>query len=118
MKIYRRDAFLKLPPGTIYAQGRTWHFGTLAVKGDTIGDDWSCLNPMWIEATDDGDQWAMLNAMLEGDASVPMETSYGRDGCFDIDALFLVAERDDLVKLRDVIDAALHIDMEANNGSR
>lgn len=110
MRIYRRTEFLKLPPGTIYAQGKRWFFGQMSVKGDTIeSGDWACLSPMWIEADDDADQWHKLESMLENGTSVPMETSYGRDGRFDDKALFLVPERADLERLRDMIDAAIAV---------
>ena len=117
MRIYRRAAFLKLPPGTIYAKGMPWVFDGIEVKGDTIGDDWSCLSLIWIESNDDADHWAKLDDMLERGDSVPMQSSYSRDGCFDKDALFLVAERDDLLKMRDMIDAAIAVS-EAAHGFR
>lgn len=110
MRIYRRSEFLKLPPGTIYAQGKRWFFGQMSVKGDTIeSGDWACLSPMWIEADDDGDQWRKLEGMLECGASEPIATSYGRDGRFDEGALFLVPEVQDLERLRDMIDSAIAV---------
>ena len=109
MKIYRRKDFLELPEGTIYAKGKPWFFSYLSVKGKTLSNDWSQLSPMWIEAYDDGEQWRRLDDMLENGASYPMQTSYGRDGCFDDDDLFLVPERDDLEKLRAMIDDAISV---------
>jgi hypothetical protein len=109
MRIYRRKEFLALPPGTIYAKGSRWHFDGLNVKAATLGDDWVQLSPMWIEAHDGGEQWARLEEMLDGNASYPMTDNYGRDGCFDQDAIFLVPERADLERLREMIDAALAV---------
>lgn len=107
VRIYSRAEFLKLPAGTIYAKGKPWAFDGFNVKADTLTNDWVCLSPMWIEAHDDGEQWSRLDGMLERGESHPMASSYGRDGCFDPDEIFLVPERDDLERLRDMIDAAL-----------
>lgn len=107
MRIYTREQFLKLPAGTIYAKGKPWHFDGLNVKADTMGNDFVHLSPMWIEAQDDGEQWDRLDDMLKNGASYPMAESYGRDGCFDDEEIFLVPERKDLEALRGMIDAAL-----------
>lgn len=109
MRIYRRAEFLALPPGTIYAKGKPWFFESLSIKGDTWTNDWLQLSPMWIEAHDDGEQVERLNAMLEEGASFPMQESYGRDGCFDDEEIFLVPEKADLEKLRAIVDAALAV---------
>lgn len=113
MRIYRRSEFLKLPPATIYAQGGRWFFNHISVKADTLDSgDWVYLSPMWIERENDADQWDKLESMLDDGASVPMATSYGRDGGFDDEALFLVPERADLERLRDMIDAAIAVAKE------
>jgi len=109
MRIYRRAEFLKLPAGTIYAKGKRWYFDGFNVKADTLGNDWVQLSPMWIEADDDAEQWSRLDEMLERGTSQPMAEGYGRDGSFDEDALFLVPERADLERLRDMVDAALAV---------
>lgn len=109
MRIYRRSEFLKLPSGTIYAKGEPWFFDGFNVKGYTIGNDWAQLNPMWIEARDESEQWSRLDEMLEHGASYPMQESFGRDGCFNEEDLFLVLEREDLEKLRAMIDIALKV---------
>ena len=107
MRIYRLKEFLNLPAGTIYAKGQPWVFHGFSVKADTLGTDWTMLSPMWIEAESDTDQDTKLAAMLESGASIPMIESYGRDGFFEDDALFLVPERADLEKLRAMIDCAI-----------
>jgi hypothetical protein len=110
MRVVGRKTFLSLPAGTIYAKGKPWHFDGFNVKADTLGtNDWACLSPMWIEANDDGEQFARLDAMLETGASYPMAESYGRDGCFDAEEIFLIPEQADLEKLRAMIDAALAV---------
>lgn len=107
MKVYRRSEFMKLPEGTIYAKGKPWFFGDITVKGDTFGNDWTCLSPMWIESAGEDDQWSRLDGMLECGYSYPMASAYGRDGCFADDEIFLVLERGDLERLRGIVDAAL-----------
>ena len=107
MRIYRRKEFLALPPGTIYAKGKPWYFDGINVKADSLGNDWVCLSPMWIEARDDDEQSARLDEMLEAGASYPMASSYGRDGCFDDEEIFLVLEAADLVGLRAIVNAAI-----------
>lgn len=109
MRIYRRKEFLALPAGTVYAKGKPWHFDGFNVKADTLTNDWVQLSPMWIEAFDDGEQWERLESMLNDGASFPIAESYGRDGCYDEDEIFLVPERADLEKLRDMVNAALAV---------
>jgi hypothetical protein len=50
-----------------------------------------------------------LDEMLERGASFPMEDAVSRDGLHEEDALFLVFEKDDLLKLRDMIDKAISL---------
>jgi hypothetical protein len=111
MKIYRRDEFLKLPAGTIFAKGKPQYFESLSVKADSLPNDFVYRQLVWFESHGDtGDEFDLglrFDAMVEIGASFPMEQSYGRDGCFDNDDLFLVYERADLLELRGVLDEAL-----------
>lgn len=107
MKIYKRAEFLKLPPGTIYAKGKPQYFGNLSVKGETLGNDWITLDLVWFEAANDAEIDERFDAMLEKGASYPMESAYGRDGCFDEEEAFLVWQRGDLQTLRQYIDNAM-----------
>lgn len=108
MKILNRADFLKIPAGTIYAKGKPWYFGGLTVKHETttMGDWWS-LDPCWIESHDLTEAVDRLEAMRDQGASYPMQDAIGRDGLDEADALFLVFEMDDLVKLRKCIDRAM-----------
>lgn len=108
MKIYRRKEFLDLPEGTIYAKGKRWYFDGLRIKGESYPNDWRYLDPMWIDAQDSGEAFERLEEMLETGASYPMEEATSRDGLFDGEDIFLVAERADLEKLRAMIDTALN----------
>jgi len=113
MKILSRADFMELPAGTIYAKGQPWCFGNINIKGDTIYTpkpiDWCYLDPCWIEAHDSGEAGDRLDEMAATGASYPMQESFGRDGCFDDDDLFLVFERDDLVSLLDHVSNALTV---------
>jgi hypothetical protein len=111
MRIYRRKEFLRLPEGTVYAKGKPWYFGALSIKHDTTDyGDWWSLDPCWISANDSSEAVDRLEAMLEEGASHPMEDSIGRDGLIqEEDALFLVFEKDDLLKLREMIDKAISL---------
>lgn len=113
MKLYNRTEFMKLPEGTIFAKGKPWYFEDLSVKGETIKGsdgnniDWAERGLVWIEAINDEDQTNKLEGMLEDGLSGDIQISYGRDGCFDKEDLFLVYEYDDLMELQDIIDTAL-----------
>ena len=111
MKIYRRDEFLKLPAGTIFAKGKPQYFESLSVKADSLPNDFIYRQLVWFESHgdtgDEFDQGFRFEAMVDHGASFPMNQSYGRDGCFDNEDLFLVYERADLLELRGVLDAAL-----------
>jgi hypothetical protein len=110
MRIYRRKEFLQLPEGTFYAKGDRWFFGPLNIKADTTDfDDWWALDPCWIESRGSDESFDILEEMLERGASYPMQESITRDGLFDKDALFLVFEKDDLLKLRAMIDKAISL---------
>ena len=109
MKIFTRQEFLKLPAGTIYAKGKPMYFDGFNVKADSLGNDWVQLSPMWIDATDADQQWRRLDGMIHRGESYPMAESYSRDGCFDDEEIFLVPEKADLEKLRDMINAAIAV---------
>lgn len=111
MRIVKRDEFLKLPAGTIFAKGQPMYFESLSVKGDSLPNDFIYRQLVWFEShgdtKDEYDQGRRYDAMVENGASFPINDAYGRDGCFDDDDLFLVYEEADLAVLRDLIDAAL-----------
>jgi hypothetical protein len=111
VKIYRRNEFLALPEGTFYAKGKPWYFGELSIKHDTSSQlsDWWSLDPCWIAANDSGEAVDRLDEMLEKGASYPMQDAISRDGLWDEDDLFLVFEKDDLLKLREMIDKAISL---------
>lgn len=112
MKIYRRADFLKLPAGTMYLKGTIWRFDTIEIKADTLPpNDWVCLNPFWPEADDSAGAFTKAEAMLEKGVSEPMGESYGRDGRYDADEIFLVLEPADLERLKQYCDEAIKVAM-------
>lgn len=110
MKIYRRDEFVKLPAGTLFAKGHQWAFDDLCVKGETLSpSDWYFRPLVWIESDGDSDQWSKLDAMLETGSSEPIAAYEQRDGSFDPTDIFLVYEPTDLAALEEVIKRAYQV---------
>lgn len=113
MRLYSRKEFLDLPKGVIFCKGKPWCFESLMVKGETLTDgadvpiDFACRDLCLIEmGADSGEYFRRLDGMLSEGRRYPLETGYGRDGCFDDDEVFLVYEAADLKELRNVVDAA------------
>jgi hypothetical protein len=107
MRVVNRTDFLKLPAGTIYCKGTPWAFDGLCIKGDSLPNDWTFLDPAWPSAFDSGEAADLLDKSLADGSSFAGEDAYGRDGCFDDREVFLIFEKDDLLALRSRIDAAL-----------
>ena len=107
MRIHTRKEFLKLPPGVAYCKGKRWCFDGLNFKGDSLSNDWWSTDPAWIDGDSSDVCFRRLEEMLESGASYPIQEGQGRDGLFEEDDLFLVLEKDDLLKLRGWIDTAI-----------
>lgn len=108
MRLVKRAEFLRLPEGTLYLKGVPWAFGNLSVKGETLLNDWYCKEVGWIDAPD-GDDFGWLSKMENEGISLPIGDTYGRDGLFEEDAIFLILEREDLLHVRGLVDRALEI---------
>lgn len=109
MRIVNRETFLTLPEGTAYCKGKRWAFDGLCFKGDSRGNDWSYIHPEWVDANDSGEAFDRLEEMLSQGASYPMNTAYGRDGCFDDEDIFMIFEADDLDRLAILISEARQV---------
>lgn len=107
MRIVNRKDFLALPAGTIYCKGVQWAFDSLSIKDDSLANDWIYLDMAWPSAHDPGEACGLMSQSLETGSSFPCEDAFGRDGCFDEDAVFLIFEPADLWTLRGRIDVAL-----------
>jgi hypothetical protein len=115
MRVVNREKFLDLPDGTIYAKGVQWAFESLCIKGESLRNhdgkpfDWAVTNPCWVEARGSDEAFQKLEEMHALGVSYPCEKDYGRDGCFDEDAVFMVFEKDDLIWLKSMIDRAIAV---------
>ena len=111
MRVLHRKAFLRLPPGALYCKGEPHGlgFGNLQVKGESLTRDWIYLDPCRIVAADPDQLEDRLREMLTHNASYPLDESFAasRDAMYDEDAIFLVFERADLLRLRSLIDRAI-----------
>lgn len=111
MRIIRRREFLKLPPGTIYCSAPSPDepvFGVMHVKADTLEyNDFVCLPLNGIDAHDSGQLIDRIDEMLQTGASYPLEESFGRDGCFDDNEIYLIYEPADLERIISYCQEAL-----------
>jgi len=114
MRIVDRATFMTLPAGTLYAKiPQPIVAGPLSVKGDTYTSsqgeniDWAELDIANWQSNDSGDWADRYYQMAEAGASVPCDDMYGRDGMFEQTDMFLIFERDDLMRLRAIVDEAL-----------
>lgn len=110
MKILNREQFLAMPEGTMFCKGTPWAFGSMSIKHETTSyGDFYFRTFEGIEFHDSGQLFDRYQAMLDDGASYPLETSVGRDGLDEADALFLVFETDDLLELRQTVDWAIDV---------
>ena len=105
MKLYNRTDFLKLPEGTIFCKGKPYYFEDLSVKGESLPNDFIYLGLQWIDSNGE-DDCAKLDDMLYEGESCPLQTAYGRDGCFNDEDIFLVYEDKDIENIMSHLDAA------------
>lgn len=109
MKIYNRQEFMKLPPGTLFRKGKPCYFGNLQIKADSLETDFVCMDIGEWEAQDSGDWSDKFDEMQDG-KSIPMtDNFYGRDGEFDYEEVFLVLEKDDLRMLKFMVENAIEL---------
>lgn len=112
MRIYKRAEFMKLPAGAMFCKGKEWYFSDICSKDETIKTegkdiDFYYAHYNWVDGDDCGECLERLGKMMDEGASFPMQDSISRDGMFDDTEIFLVFEKEDLLKLRDVIDQAI-----------
>lgn len=105
MKLVNLSDFIKLPPGTIYKKTSN---SELEIKGDWVSEDGRDWSSTQFAANCDQDQDTHIGLMIG--ESYPIHTEmYGRDGCFESDAEFLIYEKWDLEQLRLAIDRAINL---------
>lgn len=111
MKIVNRQAFLALPPGTLFSKFQPNFFEAMEIKGESWlqSDDYLYQSIQdAIDSTSSSEFGDRLHAMVHKGASCPMGLdSQSRDGCFDKDQLFAVWERPDVEALLARLQQAL-----------
>ena len=105
MKIVDRNAFLEMPPGTLYAKYMPCVFSLPMIKGVTMpshGEHGGLSDFLCVELTtcfdsgEKGDYIAALNKAERGE-SIGMDfDSWARDGLYELDQLFAIYEPDDI----------------------
>lgn len=111
MKIVDRKTFLQMPAGTVYCQAEMpFSWEGIRIKHDTchfqtedLAGDWFESTLTDIDADDSDDLYDRWQDMLDNGASyaIDLETIC-RDGLFMENSIFMVYEREDLEKLRDL----------------
>lgn len=100
MRIVDRQTFLAMPAGTVFAKYEPHSFRELAIKEETIGQDFVVqdLSP-WFGSSSE-EFFDTLEGLLNGAESPPLEFDFaGRDGLFDQGQLFAVLSARDLAAL-------------------
>jgi hypothetical protein len=102
MKIINRKQFLEAPEGTIYSKFEPCIIDGLYIKNESLGNDWyyqDLINS--IECNDSGEYTDKLSKAKD-DPEYELRQDYNvgqRDGLFDEKQLFLIYDKDDVVKL-------------------
>lgn len=96
MKIYSRSEFMKLPSGTVFSSGENNCFMDLHIKGETWEVDFLQSSLIGIDSFSSEENADRMDEMEERGVSYPINRSYGREGLFDDNMLYLVYEREDM----------------------
>jgi hypothetical protein len=103
MKIVNKKDFLMLESGTFFAKGIKWSFDSFCVKGESLEDDFFYTDLVSIKAFDSRQLADRQEEMIEKSTSYPIMLEEMRDGCFCDEDIFLIFEKEDLIKIRDLI---------------
>lgn len=103
MKIINRKEFLKIPSGTVYCKGKRWYWEQMAIKQESLENDWFYLELDQIPCSDSKEWVDNQERMLDTGESMPIQITEARDGFFDDEEIFLVYEKDDIELLREFI---------------
>lgn len=104
MKIYKKQDFLKLPPGIFFAKGVQWSMDGFCVKGDSLLNDFFYLDLIQIDASGSDQLFDRYEEMLSKGTSYPIKEYYSRDGIFCDEDIFLVFEKGDLIFIKNMIE--------------
>lgn len=108
MKILNREQFLSLPSGILYMKYEPYNLGELQIKESTLDNDFICLDLNGIEMSDEEQLFHVLIEAQENGRNVEldMELTY-RDALYDKNQLFMVLEKDDVLKLTNKLNDIL-----------
>ena len=113
MKILSREEFLKQPAGILYRKNGKDNdydcYGQIEIKGDDPHPDPEYAD--FVCADFGGMRDDKTEEMEDLGESYPLQTEreFGRDGCFEREATFLVYETWDLEQMRKQIDDAIKV---------
>ncbi len=104
MRIVKRAEFLAMPEGTVYSHYTPCVTEGFHLKGEMCGNnDWWVVElegVSVVNADNTGELVDTLTAMEERGLSAPSDyRTMARDGCYLPDGLFLIYEREDILKL-------------------
>lgn len=104
MRIVNRKEFLQLPSGTLYCKYEHTSAYNISIKYDTWESDWlhQELPTLWSpDESSSSDLYDKLDK-AESDSSYSFSQdleSSNRDGHFDENQMFLIYEKEDIIKL-------------------
>jgi hypothetical protein len=109
MKIINKPKFIKLPPYTLYSIYSPCHFGDLSVKSDSTNNSFysiSLNDPVEFYSSE---QFVELleNASKTGESVNTDLESYYRDSDCNDNQLYAIWEKQDLLKLQELIGKCL-----------
>jgi hypothetical protein len=107
MRIYNKKDFLTLPIGTFFAKGEKWSMNGFCIKGESLENDFYYTDLISIDFCNCRELSDRQEEMLEKGISYPINESEMRDGCFCDEDIFLVFEKEDLIKIREHINKFL-----------
>jgi hypothetical protein len=113
MKIINRKQFLKAPVGTIYSKFKPCIIDGLYIKNESLNNDWYYQDLIdSIECNYSGEYTDKL-FKAKDDSKYELRQDYDvsqRDGLFDEEQLFLIYDKDDVVKLTKALLEAICIE--------
>ncbi len=109
MKIYNKKDFLNLPPGTFFSKGVQWSMNGLYVKGETWGNDFIFVDLIMIDAESSDILFDRYEEMLKNGKSYAINQDAMRDGSFDDEEVFLVFEKEDLKRIKELIEITINL---------
>jgi len=111
MRIVTRSELMAMPAGTLFCQWEPCVFGDLAIKGETCGTDFYVQHfPQVVWDGRKFEDYSDALYALDGGQSMPLDLDCeGREGFFDDTMRYAVMERDDVIALRNRLDASLRL---------